>query len=148
MVRSSHRRATILSTSPCPDLPDTSPPTGKTSWWSRDDARIATALGGGPEVLRIRTVELGQPGPGEMTVAVRAAGMNPIDYKRFERGQEPSVVPLRVDDELARVRTAIGPDTRLASGDGSLTAALFLASSDSSFITGANLVVDGGFSQI
>jgi NADPH2:quinone reductase len=81
---------------------------------------IATALGG-PEVLQMRTVELGQPGPGEVTVAVQAAGMNPIDYKRFERGQDPSVVPLRVGDELARVLTAIGPDTQLASGGGSLS---------------------------
>jgi NADPH:quinone reductase-like Zn-dependent oxidoreductase len=32
----------------------------------------------------MRTVELGTPGPGELTIEVRAAGMNPVDYKRFE----------------------------------------------------------------
>jgi hypothetical protein len=33
-----HRRSTIRRTSLCLDQPDGSPPTGKTSWWNRDDA--------------------------------------------------------------------------------------------------------------
>ena len=44
--------------------------------------------------------------------------------------------------------TAAIPLGRLGTSEEIGTAALFLASSDSSFITGANLVVDGGFSQI
>lgn len=72
---------------------------------------VATALGG-PEVLRLQTVELGPPGPGEVTVEVRAAGMNPVDYKHFEPGQGPSVLPLPVGEEVAGVLTAIGPATQ------------------------------------
>ncbi|EGX55712.1 NADPH:quinone reductase [Streptomyces zinciresistens K42] len=36
---------------------------------------------GGPEVLRIAEVERPEPGPGEVLVRVRAAGVNPADWK-------------------------------------------------------------------
>jgi NADPH:quinone reductase len=73
---------------------------------------------GGPEVLRKRTIELGPPGPGEVTIQVRAAGMNPADYKHFAPGQDKSLLPLTVGYEVAGVITAIGPGTELASGGG------------------------------
>jgi NADPH:quinone reductase len=78
---------------------------------------VATGLGG-PEVLEMRPVELAPPGPGEVAVEVRAAGMNPVDYKHFRRGGDPSVLPLPIGDEISGVVTAIGPDTQLASGGG------------------------------
>ena len=37
---------------------------------------VATAYGG-PEVLSVIDVETPEPGPGEVRVAVRAAGVNP-----------------------------------------------------------------------
>jgi NADPH:quinone reductase len=46
---------------------------------------------GGPEVLGEIVAELPAPEPGEATVEVRAAGMNPADYKHFGPGQNPSV---------------------------------------------------------
>jgi hypothetical protein len=45
---------------------------------------------GGPEVLKQAPIELGPPKEGELTVEVRAAGMNPADYKHFA-----STEPLR-----------------------------------------------------
>lgn len=36
---------------------------------------------GGPEVLSLEEVPDAEPGPGEVVVAVRAAGVNPIDWK-------------------------------------------------------------------
>ena len=53
-----------------------------------------------------------------------------------------------VSPEFREQITAAIPLGRLGTSEEIGTAALFLASSDSSFITGANLVVDGGFSQI
>jgi NAD(P)-dependent dehydrogenase (short-subunit alcohol dehydrogenase family) len=53
-----------------------------------------------------------------------------------------------VPAEIRELITAAIPLGRLGTSEEIGTAALFLASSDSSFITGANLVVDGGFSQI
>ncbi|MFE2939344.1 NADP-dependent oxidoreductase [Streptomyces sp. NPDC059255] len=36
---------------------------------------------GGPEVLHVKDVDEPHPGPGQIRVAVRAAGVNPMDYK-------------------------------------------------------------------
>ena len=56
------------------------------------------------------------PGPGEVTIEVRAAGMNPADYKHVTRHGDPSTLPLHVGYEVAGVLRAIGPDTEIASG--------------------------------
>jgi NADPH:quinone reductase len=75
---------------------------------------------GGPEVLRQLSVELGPPGPGEVTLEIRAAGMNPADYKHFAPGQDRSLLPLTIGYEAAGVIRALGPTTQLASGDGAV----------------------------
>jgi NADPH2:quinone reductase len=75
---------------------------------------------GGPEVLEVREVEVSAPGAGEVTIEVRAAGLNPVDFKLFSgaRGGDPDALPLPVGLEVAGVLTAIGPDTEIASGGG------------------------------
>ncbi len=75
---------------------------------------------GGPEVLRETTADIPDPGPGEVTVDVRAAGMNPSDYKHFGRGQDPKLLPLTVGSEVAGVIAALGPGTEIASGGGAV----------------------------
>ena len=45
-------------------------------------AVIATAYGG-PEVLALVEIDTPAPGPGEVAVDVRAAGVNPGDWKRY-----------------------------------------------------------------
>jgi NADPH:quinone reductase len=73
---------------------------------------------GGPEVLDEIEVDLPTPGPGEVMVEVRAAGMNPADYKHFGPGQDPKLLPLTIGSEIAGVISALGPDTEIASGGG------------------------------
>jgi NADPH:quinone reductase-like Zn-dependent oxidoreductase len=75
---------------------------------------------GGPEVLEVREVEVPAPGAGEVTIEVRAAGLNPVDFKLFSgaRGADPDALPLPVGLEVAGVLTALGPDTEIASGGG------------------------------
>jgi NADPH:quinone reductase len=73
---------------------------------------------GGPEVLRNIEVDVPDPGPGEVTIDVRAAGMNPADAKHIAPGQDPALLPLPIGYEVAGVVTALGPDTELASGGG------------------------------
>ena len=58
-------------------------------------------------------VDLPDPGPGEVTVEVRAAGMNPADYKHFGPGQDPKLLPLTIRNEVAGVISALGPDTEI-----------------------------------
>ena len=72
---------------------------------------VATAFGG-PEVLTTVESPAPEPGPGEVVVAVKAAGINPIDYKIVTGmlGNDPESLPLSLGFEVAGVVTAVGPD--------------------------------------
>jgi NADPH2:quinone reductase len=74
---------------------------------------IATAFGG-PDVLEIANQAPGEPGPGEALIAVRAVGVNPVDYKVYSgaMGADPGRLPLRLGSEAAGVVTLAGPDRR------------------------------------
>lgn len=75
-------------------------------------AIVATGFGG-PEVLAAVRTEVPAPGTGEVTVEVRAAGVNPVDYKLFSGTfgpSDPSSLPQPVGLELAGVVTEVGPD--------------------------------------
>lgn len=69
---------------------------------------------GGPESLRLVEVDPGDPGSGEVLVDVRAAGVNPYDWKQYAGGPgaDPARLPLRVGLEVAGVVTALGPNVR------------------------------------
>ncbi|AEE44742.1 Alcohol dehydrogenase GroES domain protein [Cellulomonas fimi ATCC 484] len=80
---------------------------------------VATAFGG-PEVLRTVEVAPGDPGPGQVLLDVRAAAVNPIDWKMYAPGpgNDPSRLPLRLGLEVAGVVAAVGPSVRwLSPGD-------------------------------
>lgn len=72
-------------------------------------AVVATAFGG-PEVLDVVEVDPGVPGPGEVLVEVRAAGVNPSDWKAYSGawGTDPGLLPLRLGQEAAGVVLAVG----------------------------------------
>lgn len=74
-------------------------------------AVVATAFGG-PEVLSVVDVEVPAPGPGQVVVDVRAAALNPADWKAMAGafGADESRLPLRVGMEGAGVVVAVGPD--------------------------------------
>ena len=68
---------------------------------------------GGPEVLRLNEVDLPEPGPGQVRVAVRAAGVNPRDAKLrqgFYAQGEPLTRPAGLGTELAGAIDAVSPD--------------------------------------
>lgn len=66
---------------------------------------------GGPEVLEVVDVPTPQAGSGEVVVEVRAAGVNPVDWKlrRGVRGG-PIEEPRRVGIDAAGVIAEVGPD--------------------------------------
>jgi NADPH:quinone reductase-like Zn-dependent oxidoreductase len=72
-------------------------------------AVVATEFGG-PEVLSIIDETVGAPGPGQVKLSVRAAGINPIDIKKYSglRGKDPSLLPMRLGLEAAGVVLAVG----------------------------------------
>ena len=76
---------------------------------------------GGPRSWELIDVETPPPGPGEVTIRVRAAGMNPADAKHVavENGQ---AWPVAIGYEVSGEISAIGPDTEIGSGGAAIGA--------------------------
>ena len=74
---------------------------------------------GGPEVLEVVDVEVPAPGPGQVTIEVRAAGTNPVDVKILSgaMGRDESALPRRLGLEVAGVVTAVGEDASGPAGE-------------------------------
>lgn len=76
---------------------------------------------GGPEVLRVAEVDTPQPGPGQIRLRVRAAGVNPIDFKIRSGAMQqvfPTTFPAVPGLEAAGVVDEVGPGvTGLSVGD-------------------------------
>jgi NADPH:quinone reductase-like Zn-dependent oxidoreductase len=78
---------------------------------------------GGPEAEALVDQDRPSPGPGELLVAVRAAGVNPVDWKQrtgYQRpGQQPRALPAVFGNEAAGVVEEVGEGvTGFAVGDG------------------------------
>ena len=75
---------------------------------------------GGPEVLEMVEVPESAPGPGQVRIAVRAAGLNPVDWKIFSgmMGGDAPAAPQGVGRDYAGVVDAVGEGVdSLAAGD-------------------------------
>ena len=72
---------------------------------------------GGPEVLELEQVEVGEPGPGQVRLRHAAVGLNYADTY-FRNGTYPMPLPAGMGVEAAGVVEAIGPDVNnVAVGD-------------------------------
>lgn len=72
---------------------------------------------GGPEVLEIVTLPDPRPGPGQVRIAVRAAGVNPSDWKK-RQGLMDGELPQTMGHEAAGVVDVLGEGvTDVAVGD-------------------------------
>jgi NADPH:quinone reductase len=82
---------------------------------------LASAYGG-PDVLTIADEPARQAGPGEARIEVRAAAVNPFDWKAYSGafGTDPAALPLRLGTEAAGVVIGAGPDA--AGPDGPISA--------------------------
>ena len=78
---------------------------------------VATDFGG-LDVFELQQYDVPPPGPGEVTIAVTAAGMNPADHKHVSRPGDRSQLPLPVGYEVAGRITALGPGAEIGSGGG------------------------------
>ena len=77
---------------------------------------VATEFGN-PDVLKAVPTKSRSPGRGEVTIQVRAVGVNHTDYKRYadssytvSSGQSTPTFPLRLGVEAAGVVTAVGAE--------------------------------------
>ncbi len=70
---------------------------------------------GGPEGSRLMDVPAPPPGPGDILVEVRAAGLNPVDFK-FRKGKLRPILrpklPFVLGNELAGEVIAVGDDVK------------------------------------
>ncbi|MBF6174443.1 NADP-dependent oxidoreductase [Nocardia blacklockiae] len=83
--------------------------------------RVSFAEFGGPDVLRLTEVEEPHAGPGQVRIAVRAAGVNPVDW-RIREGQfaaaHPMDLPAGVGQDAAGVVDEVGSGVEgIALGD-------------------------------
>ncbi|GAA4182024.1 NADP-dependent oxidoreductase [Gryllotalpicola koreensis] len=72
---------------------------------------------GGPEVLEVRDVPVVPPGPGEVLVRVRAAGVNPVDAKIRKGTRGEIAEPKRIGADAAGEVVAVGEGAPFAVGD-------------------------------
>ncbi|MFT3717065.1 MAG: NADP-dependent oxidoreductase [Gordonia sp. (in: high G+C Gram-positive bacteria)] len=102
---------------------------------------VATAYGEPAEVVRIVGADTGVPGPGEVLVAVTAAGVNPFDAKqvRGQVGDDPSKLPLPLGGEAAGVVQSAGTESGLSAGDEVVVYPVTGAFSDSVLVPAANV---------
>src|SRR6202044_3004131 len=78
---------------------------------NRSHFAVCAVAYGGPEVLSVVDAEVPPPGPGQVTIEVRAAGVNPIDYKIYSGAfGRAGNLPMRLGLEIAGVITAVGSD--------------------------------------
>ncbi|MEV5491075.1 NADP-dependent oxidoreductase [Streptomyces bobili] len=75
---------------------------------------------GGPEVLQLSEVPVPEPGPGQVRLAVRAAGINPLDWKIRNGSKRQNLqvsFPHTPGFEVAGVVDAAGEGAEFAVGD-------------------------------
>ncbi|MBU3059997.1 NADP-dependent oxidoreductase [Nocardia sp. NEAU-G5] len=72
---------------------------------------------GGPEVLRLVELPLPEPTGAQVRVAVRAAGVNPADWKTRQGFMGPQELPRVAGFEIAGVVDAVGPEAPWRVGD-------------------------------
>ncbi|ONI74991.1 NADPH:quinone reductase [Actinosynnema sp. ALI-1.44] len=63
--------------------------------------RVSFAEFGGPDVLRLVDAEVPHAGPGQVRVAVRAAGVNPVDW-RVREGQRQRTHPIELPSGIGQ----------------------------------------------
>ena len=74
--------------------------------------KVSFAEFGGPEVLRLVDAEEPHAGPGRIRIAVRAAGVNPVDWRIREGqvlGAHPVELPAGVGQDASGVVDEVGP---------------------------------------
>jgi NADPH:quinone reductase-like Zn-dependent oxidoreductase len=66
---------------------------------------------GGPETLKLQTIPVLQPGPGQVLVRVQAAALNPTDWGQLTRPNTGASGQRVLGADLSGVIVAAGPDT-------------------------------------
>ncbi|SKG59254.1 Putative oxidoreductase [Mycobacteroides abscessus subsp. bolletii] len=114
-------------------------------------AIVATSYGGA-DVLEFRDITTPGPGPGQVLINVKAAGVNPIDWKLHSGafGTDPDKLPMRLGLEISGTIAAVGAgvdglvpgDDVIAAGQIGGYASRVIAAADQVFKKPASLSFD------
>ncbi|SKG17024.1 Putative oxidoreductase [Mycobacteroides abscessus subsp. bolletii] len=114
-------------------------------------AIVATSYGGA-DVLEFRDITTPGPGPGQVLINVKAAGVNPIDWKLYSGafGTAPDKLPMRLGLEISGTIAAVGAgvdglvpgDDVIAAGQIGGYASRVIAAADQVFKKPASLSFD------
>lgn len=89
--------------------------------WGSDVAQRWLARSWGPPAEWVLAeVDVPAPGPGEVTIRVVAAGVNPADAKHVAAPRPGADLPVPIGYEVSGVLSAIGPGTSIGSGTASV----------------------------
>lgn len=104
---------------------------------------------GGIDVLELVEIDVPEPREGEVTVRATAVGVNPSDAKTLGGGwnPDPGQLPLLVGQELTGVVTAVGPNTRIATGDVAVGDAVIAFKIAGAFATEVTVAADAVFAK-
>ncbi|GAA3949151.1 NADP-dependent oxidoreductase [Microbacterium soli] len=75
---------------------------------------------GSPDDWRLVEYEAPAPGPGEVTIRIRAAGVNPADAKHLARPRPGLELPAPIGYEVSGLLAAAGPGTEITTGPASV----------------------------
>lgn len=78
---------------------------------------ILIARPGGPEVLELADAPVADPGPGEVVVRVRAAGVNPVEVKIRKGARGEITSPIRIGSDAAGEVVGVGEGAGFDIGD-------------------------------
>ncbi|MFG6502238.1 NADP-dependent oxidoreductase [Microbacterium sp. P05] len=80
---------------------------------------VATSWGS-PDKWQLVEAVVAAPAPGEVTITIHACGVNPADYKHVATARAGATLPAPIGYEISGVISAIGPDTEIVTGGGSV----------------------------
>lgn len=99
----------------------------------------------GTDDWELRETEVAAPGPGEVTIRVLAAGVNPADVKFTRR---PGIVfPVGIGYEVSGEITALGPGARIGSGSAEVGDAVVAFRIQGGYATDLTVAADRVFSK-
>ncbi|MDQ0612618.1 NADPH2:quinone reductase [Microbacterium sp. W4I4] len=75
---------------------------------------------GSPDTWCFEEYDVSAPGPGEVTIRVLAAGVNPADAKHVAAPRPGIEMPVPIGYEISGVLAAIGPGTEIVTGSASV----------------------------
>ena len=93
------------------------PSTGVVIMSTKARGWVATQWGGFDD-WEFSEHEVPAPGQGEVSIRVRASGVNPADYKHVSMPNPGLELPVPIGYEVAGIISEIGPDTEIATGGG------------------------------